>query len=214
MVREQTYGKVKTITAMNCQNIGDPSQWRLNKTLAGGGSLPDVGIYCLNTIRYLTGMEPVEVYAKVYTTPLDPRFTQVEETVEFQLTFADGLQAMCGCSYGQHQSRNYRVYAERAFFGMDPAFSYKGLQMHRSFADGEKEIYETPRLAEKNHFALEMDHLSDCILSGKKNYTPGEEGLQDMKIIEAIYTSAAQQKPVALPLIPGTDVFRGSEPSK
>jgi predicted dehydrogenase len=214
LVREQKYGKVTNIVSVNSQNIGDPKQWRLNKKLAGGGSLPDVGIYCLNTIRFLTGEEPTEVYAQISTDTSDPRFKEVEDMVNFQLTFPGGIRAMCSTSYSQHQSRNYRVYAERAFFGMDPAFSYGGLQMYRSFADEDAEIYETPKRMPKNQFALEMDHLADCIRQNKKPYTPGEEGLQDMKIIEAIYLSARQNKPVSLEKLEGKDLFRGPEPQK
>ncbi|MGN6645279.1 MAG: Gfo/Idh/MocA family protein [Cytophaga sp.] len=214
MVREETYGKVKSIVAVNGQNIGDPSQWRLNKKLAGGGSLPDVGIYCLNTIRFLIGEEPVEVYAQITTDTADPRFKEVEDVVNFQLTFPGGLRAMCGTSYSHHQSRNYRVYAERAFFGMDPAFAYGGLQMHRSFAQDESEIYETPKRTAKNQFALEIDHMSDCVRTDKKPFTPGEEGLQDMKIIEALYLSARENRPVQLKKYEGKDLFRGSTPEK
>ena len=214
MVREEKYGKVKNIVAVNGQNIGDPSQWRLNKKLAGGGSLPDVGIYCLNTVRFLTGEEPVEVYAQIITDTNDPRFKEVEDVVNFQLTFPSGLRAMCGTSYSHHQSRNYRVYAERAFFGMDPAFAYGGLQMYRSYAQDELEIYETPKRSPKNQFALEIDHMSDCVLTDKKPFTPGEEGLQDMKIIEAIYVSARENRPIQLKKYEGKDLFRGTAPEK
>jgi predicted dehydrogenase len=214
MVREEKYGKIKNIVSVNGQNAGDPKQWRLNKKLAGGGSLPDVGIYCLNTIRFITGEEPVEVYAQINTDTTDPRFKEVEDTINFQLTFPSGLRAMCSSSYSQHQSRNYRVYAERAFFGMDPAFSYGGLQMYKSYAEKELEIYETPKREATDQFAVQMDHMSDCIRTNKKPYTPGEEGLQDMKIIEAIYLSAQQNKPVQLERLEGKDFFRGPDPVK
>jgi predicted dehydrogenase len=73
LVRSQELGKVKIINADNSQNIGDPNQWRLKKAMAGGGPLPDVGIYCLSAYRYLTGEEPIEVFGTNYTTPGDPR---------------------------------------------------------------------------------------------------------------------------------------------
>jgi len=213
-VRDEKYGKIKNIVAVNGQNIGDPKQWRLNKKLAGGGSLADVGIYCLNTIRFITGEEPTEVYAQIFTDTSDPRFKEVEDTINFQLTFANGMRAMCSSSYSQHQSRNYRIYAERAYLGLDPAFPYHGIQMYRSYADGNMEIYEMPKGASENQFALEMDHMSDCIRNNKKPYTPGEEGLQDMSIIEAIYLSAQQNKPVQLKKYDGKDLFRGTLPEK
>ncbi len=209
LIRSGKYGNVKYITATNGQNIGDPTQWRLNKKLAGGGSLPDVGIYCLNTIRYLLGEEPVEVFGQTYSTPNDPRFKEVEESVLFQMRFPSGVLASCTSSYGHHESRNYRVYAENAYMGMDPAFPYKGLKMYMSSTEGDKEVYQTPILSEQNQFALEMDHMSDCVLGDHIPYTRGEEGLQDQRIMEAIYASAKGKVPVTLPSYQGLDVFRG-----
>src|SRR5712692_9011664 len=77
MARQQELGPIKVILADHGFNIGDPTQWRLNKTLAGGGSLMDIGIYSLNASRYLTGEEPTEVNAMMYTTPGDVRFKEV-----------------------------------------------------------------------------------------------------------------------------------------
>ena len=81
-------------------NIGDPTQWRLNKKMAGGGSMMDIGIYALNAARYLTGEEPIEVNAMMDTTPNDPRFKEVEENINFQLRFPSGVLANCTSSYG------------------------------------------------------------------------------------------------------------------
>ena len=72
------------IDSVNTQN-DSPNQWRQNKKLAGGGCLPDVGLYCLNTTRFLLGEEPTEVSAMIYSTPGDPRFKEVEESVIFQI---------------------------------------------------------------------------------------------------------------------------------
>ncbi|PYV45239.1 MAG: glucose-fructose oxidoreductase, partial [Acidobacteria bacterium] len=80
-------GPTQMILADAGFKAGDPSQWRLNKQLAGGGSMMDIGIYALNATRYLTGQEPTEVNAMIYSTPGDPRFKEVEEHVNFQLRF-------------------------------------------------------------------------------------------------------------------------------
>ena len=214
MVQDKPYGPVKFIEAVNGQNQGDPRQWRQKKELAGGGSLPDVGLYCLNTTRFLTGEEPEEVFASLYSTPGDPRFTEVEETVLWQMRFPSGVQSNNVSTYGAHESRRYRVHAETGWFGMDPAFSYDGLRMERSHAEGMMEIRETPSLSPKNQFAAEMDHMAECVMQNKTPYTPGEEGLQDHRIMAAIYESARKGKPVQLPAISTKDTFRGSEPSR
>src|SRR5262249_25925463 len=80
-------GKTQMIFADAGFNMGDPTQWRLNKQLAGGGSMMDIGIYALNASRYLSGEEPTEVNAVTYTTLGDPRFKEVEEHINFQLRF-------------------------------------------------------------------------------------------------------------------------------
>src|SRR3954465_3337120 len=87
MAREQELGPVKVVVADHGFNIGDPTQWRLKKALAGGGSLMDIGIYSLQAARYITGEEPVEINAFTYSTPGDVRFQEVEETINFQLRF-------------------------------------------------------------------------------------------------------------------------------
>lgn len=213
-VRERKYGAVKFIDSVNGQMQGDPNQWRHNKALAGGGALPDVGLYCLNTIRYLLGEEPEQVSGTLYRTPGDPRFREVEESMAFQLRFPGGITANCATSYGFHEARRYRVYAETGWFGMDPAFPYQGLRMETSHAEGKLEIRENPAFTPKNQFALELDHMADCVLRDRQPFTPGEEGLQDQRIMEAIYRAAAEERPVKLPALGDgkLDRFRGNAP--
>jgi predicted dehydrogenase len=185
-VREQKFGRVGFIESVNTQNQGDPDQWRQKRALAGGGSLPDVGLYCLNTTRFLVGEEPYEVSAMVYSKPNDARFREVEETVLWQMLFPSGTLASCASSYGLHESRRYRVYGETGWLGMDPAFSYQDLRTEMSQAHGEIEYRGHLKLASKNQFALEMDHFGECVQANKTPYTPGEEGLQDHRLMEAI----------------------------
>lgn len=214
-VRNKEYGKVKIIEMVNGQNQGDPTQWRLNKELAGGGALPDVGIYCLNTARFLTGEEPEWVMASSYSTPADVRFKEVEETVLFQLGFPGGTVVNALTTYGAHQTQRYRCIADNGgSFGMDPAFPYKGLKNEVSQAKDKIEWKSNPTLEEKNQFALEMDHMAMCVMNNEKPFTPGEEGLQDHKLMEAIYQSAKEGKMVKLTKITTIDTFRGTPPKQ
>ena len=121
----RTLGTIKQITAEGGFNIGDPTQWRLNRKLAGGGSLMDIGIYALNAVRYLSGQEPSEVSAISYSTPDDPRFKEVEETIAFELRFKSGLVASCLSSYGFGCNR-FRVYGTRGQLESEPFLSYQG----------------------------------------------------------------------------------------
>ncbi len=214
-VRQNKYGKARLIESTNVQNSGDFGQWRLKKALAGGGSLPDIGLYSINTARFLSGEEPEWVSATTYSTPGDERFKEVEETVLFQMRFPSGTLLNSSCCYGVHDSKRYRVFADKGgWYGMDPAFNYKGLKMEVSHAEGKVEYKENPFLGEKDQFALEIDHMSRCVFDNKTPHTPGEEGLQDHVIMEAIYESARIGKPVSLKKIEGIDVFRGPAPAE
>lgn len=212
VVRSGKYGPVKLIEMANVQRQGAPDQWRHKRSLAGGGSLPDIGLYCLNTSRFLLGEEPIEVFASEYTTPNDPRFREVEENMAVQMRFSSGVIASFITGYDSHESRRYRVHCPTGWIGMDPAFSYSGLQMEEAHAENKLEMYARPRLIQKNQFALEIDHFATCVKENKQPFTPGEEGLQDQRIMEAIYQSASTRKPVSLPRIEKRDSFRGPEP--
>jgi predicted dehydrogenase len=172
--------------------MGDPNQWRLNKKLAGGGSMMDIGIYALNASRYLSGEEPTEVNAMIYTTPNDPRFKEVEEHVTFQLRFPSGILANCSSSYGYFHQSHFRVLGTDARLEMDPATWYSGLRLwiERGNDIDEKDL---PLV---DHFAAEMDHMSDCVMQNRQPLTPGEEGLRDISLIQAIYESARSGKTV------------------
>ncbi|MEZ0541902.1 Gfo/Idh/MocA family oxidoreductase [Fibrella arboris] len=212
MVRSKQFGAPKFIESFNCQSSANPQHWRHIKALAGGGSLPDIGLYCLNTTRFVLGEEPIEVFGYQYSTPGNPLFREVEEVMSWQMRFPSGVIANCAAHYNVHESRRYRVLAERGWMGLDPAFSYQGLRAETAHADGMVERKETPTMAPKNQFATEIDHFSDCVMNDKQPFTPGEEGLQDQKIMAAIYQSAREGKPVKLPAATKPDAFRGPEP--
>ena len=194
ITRSQELGRAQTILADAGFPIGDPSQWRLNKQLAGGGSMMDIGIYALNAARYLTGEEPAEVNAMMYTTPDDPRFKEVEENINFQLRFPSGILANCSSSYGYFHQSHYRVMGTDARLCMDPATWYSGLRMWIERGN----TIEQRDLPEVDHFAAEMDHMSDCVMQNKTPLTPGEEGLRDLAIIAVIYEAAKIGKTVKL----------------
>lgn len=207
------YGKAKVPQATDLQNQSSEPQWRFDKELAGGGALPDIGIYCLSTIRFILGEEPTELTASLYSTPGDPRFAEVEETVVWTMRFPSGALATCSTSYGQHRSTYLRVHMEGGWIGLDPAFEYRGLQMQVAHADRQTEVVAQRLLQERNQFATEIDHMSECVLNNKRPFTPGEAGLQDHVIMEAICEAARTGRPVRLPPVAGLDPFRGLEPS-
>lgn len=211
MVRSEEFGKLKIIEAHNGQVQDKASQWRHDKRLAGGGSLPDIGLYCLNFARFITGEEPVEVFAWQWSTPGDPRFAEIEENMAWQMRFPSGVVGRFSTAYDAHESRNARLYFQSATVKLDPAFAYKGIRLfvnHRSASRGDVEVVEERISDDKNQFGAEMDHMAECVLSGRAPSTPGEEGLQDQRIMEAIYRSAAENRPVVIDQVAGLDAFR------
>ncbi len=192
MARSGELGATQVIVADAGWNATNPDQWRLKKSLSGGGSLMDIGIYALNASRYLTGEEPTEINAMMYNAPGDPRFKEVEETINFQLRFPGGVLANCTSSYGYVSQSHYRVIGSDGWLDLDPATWYTGLRMRV----GRKNTIEEVDLPERDHFALEMDHMSECVMTDKQPLTPGGEGLRDMTLIMAIYEAARAGKTV------------------
>lgn len=207
IVRQQVFGPSKSIESANALHV-DQMGWRLKKEMSGSGAVGDLGVYCINTIRFLLGEEPIEVLAETFRPPNEPRFKEVDATTTFQLRFPSGVLANCVCSFDAHATQSYRVAAERGTFGMDPSFPYHGLKMFAKPNDP-----PLPQIAETNQFANELDHMADCVVNDRQPYTPGEEGLQDQRIIEAIFESAQQGKVVKLPKIEKLDPFRGTSPA-
>ncbi|BAI98604.1 MULTISPECIES: Gfo/Idh/MocA family protein [Sphingobium] len=172
-----------------------PGQWRLDRPLSGGGSLMDIGIYSLNAARYLTGEDPVSVSAVETTDRSDPRFKTVEDRIGFLLRFPSGIVANCISSYSSSHN-GYRVIGTQGWIDMEPATPYEGQRMSIR-----KDGVTTPRTlpaAAKNQFAGQLDHMAECIVSGTTPIVPGEEGLADMRVIEAIYRSAAERREVVI----------------
>jgi predicted dehydrogenase len=212
MVRDNKLGTLKEFISTNSQNMGDPNQWRLKKALAGGGALPDVGVYCLNTARFLSGEEPSEVLAWTHSTAGDVRFREVEETMHFVLRFPSGLQATCHTSYGANKSQMLRLMGTEGWVELNPAYAYEGIRLRHSHVVGGQTVIEEPAIGQKNQFALEMDHMASCVRTNSVPHSPGEEGLQDQRIVEALYESArGNGKPVALAMPKG--LWRGPDPA-
>lgn len=211
-VKEKRLGPLHEFIAGNSQNVGDPTQWRLKHALAGGGPMPDVGIYCLNAARFLSNEEPNEVFATIYRPQDDPRFKEVEQSVQFILRFPSGLTATCMSSYASHESRFFRLQGAHGWAELNPAFGYNGLQLRRGELVDGKNATTQISIDPVDQFAREIDHMSLCVVRGQTPHTPGEEGLQDQKIVEAIYESARTGRAVRIDPPPGPT--RGPDPDE
>jgi len=190
LLRSGFIGKVQSIQSAYGFTCG-AGEWRLDKTLAGGGPLMDVGIYCLNATRYLTGEEPVEFSAYAYSDPNDPRFKTVEENLNWITRFPSGILASCNTTYGAFMDGFFKVMGPQGWIEANPAFNYDGLHLRGTSFAGKYTTLDEPN-PEKNpiDFTRQADHFSNCILHNQEPKTPGEEGLRDMKYITEIYRSA------------------------
>lgn len=192
LCRNGDLGKLKLLAANNGQDVKAPNI-RLSKKL-GGGPLGDVGIYCLNAFRYLTGEEPVEATGMAYHPKDDSRFREVPESVAFTLRFPSGAIANGDCSFGIAECRRYHVQGSEGILTLEDAFGYRGQKLFVTSKDRKSELKLTP----VNHFAVEMDHFSECILADKDPDTTGEEGLADLRVITAIEESIQSGRAVKL----------------
>lgn len=212
MVRDKKLGELQEFISVNSQNMGDPNHWRLKRALAGGGPLPDVGLYCINAARFISGEEPVEVMGSVVMKPNDPRFKEVEESCQFTLRFPSGFVATCSSSYAAHKSQMFRLNGSDAWAEMSPAYAYSGIKLKVArVVDGHDQASDI-QIEAKNQFAAEMDHFAQCVKQDQTPHTPGEEGLQDQRIMEAIYESARKGRVVKL--APPAQATRGPAPKE
>ena len=181
--QEKVFGAVKQISCGAGYREWRPDHWKAKKSM-GGGAMMDMGVYPLQAARYVTGEEPVKVSARSYITRPEI-FTEVEEVMLFDLTFASGCIA--SLATGFNVSYNYlKVFAEDGRFELEPFSGYGGIKGKTS-----KGVLEFPVV---NQQATQMDEVAECILSGKPMRVPGEEGLKDMIVVDKIYECATKAK--------------------
>jgi glucose-fructose oxidoreductase len=183
----KSLGTLRSITSEHGFNM-PAGTWRTQRKLSGGGALWDIGIYGVQAARYLAGAEPTEVMAMAHRLG-QPRFDEVDDVTHMLLAFP-GVVASVSTGYSWANANTYRVIGDRGQLYASPATSYQG---HRLWINN-REVAIEPN----NHFAAQMDHLSEVIRNGGTLRTPGEMGRQDIRILEAAVTAARQRGPVRL----------------
>ena len=168
---------------------------RLGPRELGGGTLYDIGIYCINAVRNLYGAEPMEVMA-FSSNNGDQRFRECEEMTSAILRFP-GKERLASftCSFGAADVSNYRVVGTEGDLVMEPAYEYAGELVQRITINGKTRQRTFPK---RDQFAPELIYFSDCILTGETPEPSGWEGLADVRVIRALYRSADTGAPVTL----------------
>jgi len=187
LIRDGKLGKIEAIDSAFGFDIA-PGEWRLNKALAGGGPLMDVGIYSLNACRHLTGEEPIDVKGYATVVDQDGRFREVEENLSWSMKFPSGAVASCSTTYSANMTSYFRVLGSKAEMYVEQAFAYDGQRL-MTVLPGEPPINEPSTLKDPGCFVREIDHFADCIFSNRDPGPNGAEGLRDMKLMAAIYKS-------------------------
>ncbi len=179
ITKENLYGKVRMVSCGAGYFDARTTHWKQNKAL-GGGVMGDMGVYALQGARLATGEEPIAVTAQSSTTRPEI-YKEVEETMMFQLQFPSGALAACHTSFGINM--NYlQVNYEKGWLKMEPFSSYSGNKGSHS-----KGIIEFPL---KNQQARQMDEDCVALMNSTQLIAPGEEGLRDIRVVEAIYQAA------------------------
>lgn len=186
LIKSGQLGRIDIIHTLfaELRPFGDNSPaWLFSRKLAGGGPLTDLGVYCINTCRWLVNEDPVSATAISWVR--DPRrYKEVEEGVAFRLDFASGLVLQGTAAYSAVFSAFVHVHGERGWAALEPAFAFEeerrlsGKIAGKWFAKTFKPIDE---------FALELDAFASSIQEGSNPEPDGAQGLRDMIIIDAIY---------------------------
>lgn len=190
--KEGAFGTIRFFQGLSGFRIGDPNQWRMNKSLSGGGAMMDIGIYSVNGARYMTGEEPVWVTAQ--ETKTDPvKFKPgIDETIQFQMGFPSGAVASCLSTYNMNNLDTFFLNGDKGFAELQPSTGYGPIEGRTHLGP-----LQHPHIT---HQTTQMDEMADIILHGKKPVVPvdGEEGLKDLVIIDAIMEAVATGKKIML----------------
>jgi predicted dehydrogenase len=175
---QKAYGNIKKISAGFGFVIGDPTQWRLKKAMAGGGPLEDLGIYCIQGICYTTGMEPVAVRAQEGPKTDTVKFKEVEQSLSWQFKMPNGSIADGKASYSDNMNF-LKAEAEKGVFELTSAYNYNGQRGNTPAGPMNFPVV--------NQQARQMDAFAMSLKNKRPTIVPDELGRRDVEYVQAIY---------------------------
>lgn len=197
MIAEGALGRIDVIHTLftELRNFGDNSPaWLFSQPLSGGGPLTDLGVYCLNTSRWLAGEDPISASAIQWGRDRR-RYSEVEEGVSFRLDFASGLVVQGTTSYSAAFSSFIHVHGEKGWVELAPAFAFEEERRMSGKIAGE---WFSKKYNPLDEFALELDYFARCIRDNRIPEPDGEQGLRDLIIMQAIYRAAREGHTVSI----------------
>jgi len=165
------------------------------KPQLGGGTLYDIGIYCINAARYIFRAEPKEVVA-ISVNSGAPRTADIDESTGSILRFDGERVAAFVTSFNSSDVGEYRIVGTKGQLHVDPAYEYAEGLGYELTVDGKT---TKKKIGKRDQFGPELVYFSDCVQTGRDPEPSGEEGLQDVRIIEALYESAETGRAVGIP---------------
>jgi xylose dehydrogenase (NAD/NADP) len=176
------------------QVIPDENQWRLDPDLSGGSTVMDIGLYPINTVRFVLGADPVAVQG--LTNYRTEAFADVgDERAAFTLVFPDGVYASCSASQNAHRSSHLRVTGTEGELTVEPAFFPSQSRGFRLSVDGER--YDLD-FEQANQMTEEFDYFAHSILTGRSPTPDARHGYVDMEVMKAVYEAADEETLVRL----------------
>lgn len=160
----------------------------------GGGTLYDIGVYCISAARYLFRAEPKEVMA-VSVNAGGKGLEEIDESTGALLRFDGERVAAFVTSFNSTKVGSYRIVGTKGQVHVDPAYEYAGGLAYELTVNGKTTRKRVPR---RDQFAPELSYFSDCVLKNREPEPSGEEGMQDVRIIQALYESAETGKAIAV----------------
>ena len=197
LMQQKAVGAIRLVQTEQSYRMGPTSpreNWRTSRALAGGGPLEDYGIYGLQSALYLTGEMPESISATTFRPTGDPRFAEIFAHVSSQWRFPSGAVAQLVTSYDSAGTNFAHVRGTEGVLIMDPATSYSGQKM-RLEGRGARELTPGDPTIQ---FVRQLNHFTNAIRDNTQIRTPGEMGLRDLRLMEAIYASAETGRTVNL----------------
>jgi glucose-fructose oxidoreductase len=185
-------GEARLFVSVHTMQV-EPDNIRVDLSL-GGGPLEDIGIYCLNAARYIFKAEPEEVTA-IASRGKDRRFREVPEAVSATLRFSHGRLATFLCGFGETKVSEYQVIGTEGVLRMNPAFTWNG-DIEQTINRNDKS--KTKTFKHRDQIAAEIIYFSDCIRQNRQPEPSGQEGLLDVRIIDALRRSYLGQRTIRL----------------
>lgn len=188
VARDGALGELRAFHSVFNVNVR-PNTGRTAPRSEGGGTLPDIGIYCLNSLRHFFNLEaPLGLTCALLNNAGDPRFAHVEETAHVTLTFPYDRYATFTCSFGTARVMTYTIIGTKGSLHLDPVYDYTSDIHCVEVIEGQRRTHIFPK---QNQFAIEIDHFAHAILNGLPHRAGADEALEDTRLINQLYAAAS-----------------------